>query len=219
MWQATQNVEWFNYGCGTLQASLHPDGMLARQKRPKGQASPIIIKIHGSVNWLYCENCRSLFWTPTNETYKVAGQLLSPVEWTIIDPGNPHPEDRYQCSECAAQGLGTRLATFSYLKALDFPMFQKSWFSAERILRDAKNWVFIGYSFPAADFEFKYMLKRVQLSRAEPPKFVVISGDPGAEKTYENYQLFFGRRIKKSDNFFGNGLDGAAVKYVSDLAK
>ena len=35
-------------------------------------------------------------------------------------------------------------------------MFQKSWFSAERLLRNAKNWIFIGYSLPAADFEFTF---------------------------------------------------------------
>jgi hypothetical protein len=44
-------------------------------------------------------------------------------------------------------------------------MFERSWLSAERLLRQAKKWVFIGYSLPAADYEFKHLLKRVQLSR------------------------------------------------------
>jgi hypothetical protein len=69
------------------------------------------------------------------------------------------------CSACHGIELSTRLATFNYRKALDFPMFQTSWRDAEDLLRNADEWCFIGYSLPAADFEFKYLLKRTQLSR------------------------------------------------------
>ncbi len=33
----------------------------------------------------------------------------------------------------------------TYRKALDFPMFQHSWYSAEKALRSAGRWIFIGY--------------------------------------------------------------------------
>jgi hypothetical protein len=52
---------------------------------------------------------------------------------------------------CTDVPLTMRIATFSFLKALDFPMFEKSWLSAERLLRQAKKWNLIGYSLPAAD--------------------------------------------------------------------
>jgi hypothetical protein len=98
-------------------------------------------------------------------------------------------------------------------------MFQKSWYSAERILRSAANWIFIGYSLPGADFEFKYLLKRIQLSRPNLPRFVVVSGGGRAatQKTYEHYQRFFGRQIKKNENFFRNGLDGEALRYIRNV--
>ena len=41
----------------------------------------------------------------------------------------------------------------------------KTWFDAEDLLREAKNWVFVGYSLPEADYEFKYLLKRIELSK------------------------------------------------------
>jgi hypothetical protein len=113
--------------------------------------------------------------------------------------------------------LATRFATFSYRKALDFPMFQKSWFSAERLLRNAKNWIFIGYSFPAADFEFKYLLKRVQLSRRDLPDFAVVSGGDSSDSAYHHYQHFFGGKIKKGENFFGDGLEKHALAHISGL--
>jgi hypothetical protein len=100
---------------------------------------------------------------------------------------------------------------------MDFPMFQKSWFSAENLLREASNWIFIGYSLPAADFEFKYLLKRVQLSRRSPPNFAVVSGGSRAERAYQHYQRFFGRKIRKTENFFFHGLDKNAATYIAKL--
>ena len=110
---------------------------------------------------------------------------------------------QWTCARCKDVTLGTRLATFTYLKALDFPMFQKSWFAAERLLRKAKRWVFIGYSLPTADYEFKYLLKRVQLSRRRKPEVILITKGSDTEKTFSTYQRFFGQ-IMKRRNFFDN---------------
>ena len=76
-------------------------------------------------------------------------------------------------------------------------MFEKSWSSAERLLRNAEKWVFIGYSLPAADYEFKHLLKRVQLFRT-PPEFVVITGGPrqACDETYENTNDFLAAALK-----------------------
>jgi NAD-dependent SIR2 family protein deacetylase len=217
MLQETKGSEWFDYGCDARRASLHPDRGEIKEEGPVPEGSPSIIKMHGSVNWLYCDNCRRLYWFRPKDTNKVAGQLISAKEWETIDPETAHSKERWSCGACRAESVGTRLATFSYLKALDFPMFQKSWFSAERMLRDAENWIFLGYSLPGADFEFKYLLKRVQLSRSEPPNFVVVSGGKHADKTYKNYQGFFGRCIKKRKTFFDNGLDDKALDCISGL--
>jgi len=112
--------------------------------------------------------------------------------------------------------LSTRLATFTYLKALDFPMFQKSWFFAEKLLRRAQRWIFIGYSLPSADYEFKYLLKRVQLSRKKEPEIIVItkSSSSGDDSTYTNYQRFFGRIVIKS-NYFADGVSSEAIRSLS----
>jgi SIR2-like domain len=209
-------IRRFDYGCDAISASLRTANKEIKEKDASGAKVPVI-KMHGSVNWLYCDNCRSLFWMQADQTYKVAGQLLSSEDWKRIEPASSHKDDHWHCGRCGANSLGTRFATFSYRKALDFPMFQKSWFSAERLLRDAKNWIFIGYSLPAADFEFKYLLKRVQLSRRNSPKFAVVSGGPTSDHAYQHYQHFFGRKIKKDENFFGDGLDKDALAHISGL--
>jgi len=96
-------------------------------------------------------------------------------------------------------------------------MFQKSWFEAERVLRDAGTWVFIWYSLPAADYEFKYLLKRTQLSRM-PPAYILVSQDPcDPERTYRSYQRFFGRSIKRDENCFVDGITDEVIYRIEKL--
>jgi hypothetical protein len=92
-------------------------------------------------------------------------------------------------------------------------MFQKSWLAAEELLRSAKKWAFIGYSLPAADYEFKYLLKRTQLSLKSQPKIIVVSGGQNKRLTYDNYRRFFGGSVSGA-GFFGSGLTDEAVKAI-----
>jgi hypothetical protein len=71
-------------------------------------------------------------------------------------------------------------------------MYAATWRQAEILLRDARTWIFIGYSLPAADFEFKYLLKRVELSRKKKPDIIVITAGNDARATVDRYTHFFG---------------------------
>jgi hypothetical protein len=197
----------------------------SKKERENANRRSTVVKIHGSANWLYCDNCRAVFWLHPDQWQKIADQLiraddLSRIE-SFLRARKKLPTDRIggnrdrvqlncRCSEGAA--LGTRIATFSYRKALEFPMFQKSWAAAEALLQAAKKWVFIGYSLPAADYEFKYLLKRIQLSRQEQPEILVVSGGGKRQvhSTYENYRKFFGSNVKQR-RFFSSGLTAEAV--------
>ena len=187
-----------------------------------------IIKIHGSANWLYCDNCRQLYWFHPDQSRRIADQLIKTDDLmrirSFLKKRRAHVKETIEnlqlqprlkclCSDDVA--LGTRIATFSYRKALDFPMFQKSWFAAEELLRAADKWVFVGYSLPAADYEFKYLLKRTQLSRKKQPQFIIVSGGAkdDVNRASDNYQRFFGRAINKA-NFFSAGLTHEAVAAI-----
>jgi hypothetical protein len=178
------------------------------------RVSPLlyVIKIHGSVNWLYCDNCREVFWFPPEESSRVASQLLRSDDRKRIRYSTN--VEQWRCHRCKKVSLGTRIATFSYRKALDYPMFQTSWRTAELLLRDAQRWVFVGYSLPPADYEFKYLLKRVQLSRENPPELFLVAGGKrnAAEKTRDNYQAFFGKTVKVH-------LDGLTPSVIDDITR
>lgn len=195
-----------------------------RQPLATERVTPVV-KIHGSANWLYCDSCRQLYWFQPDQCGRIADQLIGEDDLRrigrFLDKDKKNVETtierlnkriRVKCPCSGTVPLGTRIATFSYRKALDFAMFQKSWFAAEELLLSADKWVFIGYSLPAADYEFKYLLKRTQLSRPTEPRFVVISGGNAQQvrRTYDNYRKFFGRSIKDS-GFFKGGLTSEAV--------
>jgi hypothetical protein len=210
-----KNIAGFDYGCGAIAADLKGNGtVVSKRKLPDNSQTLPVVKIHGSVNWLYCDNCRRLYWFPAEEAIEVALQLIRRQEGKELKLTRLNDCERWNCSVCTEVPLTTRIATFSFLKALDFPMFETSWLSAEKLLRKAKKWIFVGYSLPAADYQFKHLLKRVQLSRAQPPEFVVITGGSreDTEYTYANYQRFFGRGIRKDENVFRDGLSNEAIE-------
>lgn len=95
-------------------------------------------------------------------------------------------------------------------------MHERSWDSAEQLLRTANNWIFVGYSLPAADYEFKLLLKRVQLSRRIAPSIVLITGGgtSAANETKSSYQKFFGPGV---GNIFVEGLDADASHYLQTI--
>jgi hypothetical protein len=214
-----RHVHRIEYECGAIPA-LFPStsDVISRRRLPAGSDEIPLVKMHGSVNWLYCDNCRKLYWFRPDRALNVAMQLITRNEAEELRLEDPSVCGKWHCVSCTSVPLTTRIATFSYLKALDFPMFEKSWLSAERLLRDAEKWIFIGYSLPAADYEFKHLLKRVQLSRTVPPPFVVITGGDGADGTYRNYQGFFGLSIKRDNklpkSFFSGGLDEEALRAI-----
>ncbi len=211
----SRDVVDFDYKCGAIAAKFKSKGnAVAKRELPDGATTIPLIKMHGSVNWLYCDNCRRLFWFSAEDAIAVALQLVTRKEGKKLKLTRLEDCERWCCPICTEVPLTTRIATFSFLKALDFPMFERSWLSAEHLLRHARKWIFIGYSLPAADYELKHLLKRVQLSRTKPPEFVVITGGTpeDTEYTYGNYQRFFGRGIKKKENFFADGLSKEAIK-------
>ena len=215
-----QNVTDFDYGCGAKFAKCTRSSTTVAT--PNSKKSIQVIKPHGSANWLYCDICRTIFWLRPDATLRIARQLFKESDWEVV---KRHIGQRYKhadgprvCPSCRAQGLGTRFATFSYRKALDFPMFERSWLTAERLLREAQTWIFIGYSLPAADYEFKHLMKHVQLSRHTSPDLVLITGGDAAHATQRNYQKFFGPKLRSSAaSCFQHGLSKKALTHLKAI--
>lgn len=198
-------VGGFCYGCGERDLS----GELV------GERGMPILKLHGSSNSIYCNCCRSLFCVAASESelYKAALELklyLEPDDFDLFESPpsvskslREFGERNRNCIVCKGKFAG-RIATFSYRKDLSVPYFQASWDRAGLVLREAERWLFIGYSMPEADFEFRCLLKSAQLAccPAQGRQIeVVVKNDCSAARRYES---FFGRDLTE---VFQSGLE------------
>jgi hypothetical protein len=159
-----------------------------------------ICKLHGSANWVYCDSCRTLFSGYPGEGKDALhlGAFLEAADFKLMDS----PEDVVRLVENLANGgrdcricgcrMSARVGTFSYRKDYAIQQFQMIWHSAFDVLRESPIWLFVGYSIPEADFEFRQVLKSAELANRErvPKKIQVVLKDdkPAAGR----YRRFFG---------------------------
>lgn len=106
------------------------------------------LKIHGSVNWLYCPVCDVLDVTHASDG----------VTRLVDEP------DAARCLICETFRTPV-IVPPSYYKNMSNVHLGVVWNKASRALQGADNVVFVGYSFPTADFHVKYLLKRAQMNR------------------------------------------------------
>jgi hypothetical protein len=213
----TSSIGKFEYGCGARRALIERGEVVARPSRARRVAH--VLKPHGSINWLYCDACREIFWLPPDSAGQVARMIFRRSDWDAVGLATavrPPSVLSTRCPDCHAEALGTRFATFSYRKALEFPMFASSWRTAEEQLKWARDWVFVGYSMPAADFEFKHLLKRIQLTETTRPRITVITGGGGADATIARFERFFGT-VSSERHYFPDGLNAHAMNHLRSL--
>jgi hypothetical protein len=116
-----------------------------------------LLKIHGSLNWLYCPGCHRLDIGVSESqrgTVKVLDKLYS----------ESRLKEKYRCkgSPCPECGVFVRpiLITPTHRKDYRNPHIARIWHQAERMLREADHVIFVGYSLPDDDVEVIYLLKR-----------------------------------------------------------
>ncbi|MEW6776530.1 MAG: hypothetical protein AB1405_09575, partial [Bdellovibrionota bacterium] len=187
-----------------------------------------LIKLHGSANWFYCDNCRRLFFSEDGKGALLHNAYLETIDFSLFKPilGNivdlgrtelekDHSTER-RCGYCGGK-LGGRLATFSYRKFFAIPQFQALWDQASLALQDARLWLFVGYSMPEADYEFRHLLKSAQLAGKEwPPKINVIIKENLGGPITERYLRFFGL---SDENIFNEGLEKWVTEQLEGYLK
>jgi len=133
---------------------------------PRAGRSIDLLKVHGSLNWLYCPVCKSMWLTP-----KRKGVIESFSRQVVRTP----------CKTCRGRYVPV-LVPPTYFKEMSNPYLVAVWEKTERVLRQCEQIVFCGYSLPDADIHIKYLLKRGQLNRAVPcPTIKVLNWYPGKD--------------------------------------
>lgn len=118
-----------------------------------------MLKLHGSYNWLTCSNC---------------GKVQVGMDEKIVlrqYAGNT------SCGFCDSQHLQSTVLMPTFLKTNRAPQLRNVWEQAGVELSEAHKIVFLGYSFPMADFEIKQLLSRFVSPETEIEVVLTSSSD------------------------------------------
>lgn len=128
-----------------------------------------LLKLHGSLNWLFCRTCQRLVLGATDSTryLSIFQKIASPdLRLSFTADGAP-------CEICG-RALRPLLVAPSHLKDYRNPHLSQVWYEAQRLLRQAGRVVFIGYSLPDDDVEVVYLLKRGLAHITNPKQIAVV---------------------------------------------
>jgi hypothetical protein len=157
-----------------------------------------LLKLHGSLNWLYCGTCHRL------EIGASEARLYVKALTSLVGAGQ-RLESFYlgagsQCATCGTE-LRALLVTPSHLKNYQNPHLASVWYRAERLLRTASRAVFVGYSLPDDDVEVIYLLKR-GLAHLHPADITVVEFD----KDNPNISMKDHPAGRRYRSLFGDGI-------------
>lgn len=173
-----------------------------------GKQAPIdgikIMKLHGSDNWLYCDNCRTLFTDSSGSTSILQRAGFQKLDQELFENLSKYSEEMLiglKCPSCKNDVSG-HIATLSYRKSFRTNSFPDIWRKAENCMADADKWIFIGYSLPSADYEFKHLMKIAQMKyahvRNRPVEIDVVLKE--SSEAPEIYNGFFGSSLSSLCN-------------------
>ncbi len=139
-----------------------------------------LLKIHGSLNWLYCEKCKrlDLYVSKGMRTAKALDELYHSVPFN----------DAYSCKGTPCRNrpkcdgfVNPILITPTYIKDYENPHINKVWSMAESKMKEADRVVIIGYSLPTDDVEVAMLLKR-GLDHMQREKITIVEYVEGDDK-------------------------------------
>lgn len=159
---------------------LLPNSLVAAMR---GLGTVKLLKLHASMNWLYCSECGRLF--------VKAGEKIALA-----------PASCRRCNHRSDALMFPLLLTPTFIKDMNNIHIKQIWHSARLLLREADRIVFVGYSFPQADFEFRLLLNKNARTNS---KIEVVNFNDGEElsplgkETEDRYKWFFGERKLRFD--------------------
>lgn len=120
-----------------------------------------LIKLHGSLNWKYCSCCGQITLTPWQHQYDLKRDSFNSFF-------------QRQVLECPFDGnkLSSLLQMPTHLKSNSNFIFSKLYDEASFLVGNAKQLVFVGYSFPEADVHIRALIRRCF---AEDGQIIVIN--------------------------------------------
>jgi NAD-dependent SIR2 family protein deacetylase len=167
--------EVIDYGCHCTGIDSGNQMVPAMAATERGLIVQKLLKPHGSLNWVTCPKCQRVF------VHKNEKAGIKAFKGTA------------ECRFCDSVKLNAALLLPTFQKDMAKFHFQHIWNQCSRELAKATKLVFIGYSFPLADFDFRSLItKHVGDVEVE----VVLYSPDGLENAEgKRYKDYFGDKI------------------------
>jgi hypothetical protein len=168
--------------------------------RPR-DASLGIYKLHGSLNWLRCDLCDTIYVNPRGAIALLSFLFCEDAERYKQKHRNlAMLEERYKVNECHCgyRPLRHMIVAPSLVRDVRDPILLEIWRNALGVLRQADRWFLIGYSLPPEDLAIRSMLLRALKSRKAAPEITVVQRNMDNRPRYDllfagtNYEYFDG---------------------------
>ncbi len=132
-----------------------------------------LIKIHGSLNWKYCDCCAQVGLTPWQHQFNLKSDSFE----SFIDR---------QITTCPfdQNKLSSLIQVPSHIKTNHNFIFNKLYGEAGYTIRNAKRLIFVGYSFPEADVHIRALIKR----NFNPKNEIIVINKSSAKDLIHRYE-------------------------------
>jgi len=161
-----------NYdGCmdeALLKAKIPIKGTISGENEDNPNAVQLI-KMHGSINWAYCDSCQDV------------------QEFDLLELKRIYEEDKLSypvigiCKKCGGLRRPLLIPPLSF-KFLMFPHLIDIWNSARQSIEEADYLIIVGYSFSEADTYITKIISR-SMSMSDDQKMIIVNTDPNLVPT------------------------------------
>ncbi len=161
-------LHWLDYGVRKSRVHKYSDG---GQWLTPPEQSILLLKLHGSISWLFCEHCR---------TY-----LLDPV-WQHAKEGTKLPGAYGPCVECKQAGAARRTVIVPPLPKKEYTdaAIQEIWDRAKEVLGRAEEIIFAGFSLDKTDVGVRCLLQDAK-DRGLTKRVTIVDRNPsGIEQNF-----------------------------------
>jgi hypothetical protein len=143
-----------------------------------------LLKLHGSVNWLYCPLCGRVYVSAfeNNVLYLMPGMRRSDEETCF----------------CLYYPLEPVIIAPTALQDIDNPHLTNVWIAAHQALEEAEEWTVVGYSLPSEDLAIRGLLYRaleVRRRLKKTTRVLVVNPELSNRELLDKYEAFFGQPV------------------------
>jgi hypothetical protein len=166
-WVEDDIAAHIDFGFRWLQAT---EDLISCPRPPRPRAC--LLKLHGSTNWLRCPLCDNIYINHVGAIWKQAYRGKT---------------DHLNRCHCSRTKLEAQIVSPSFVREMREPNLLGAWKTALDVLRDAREWVIIGYSFPDEDLGVRALFTRAYGSRTTRPHITVVQRDAASRNRYSAF--------------------------------